>query len=144
MVLVLSLLLVQMPQNPSPMVETTRDHTRPPQGSPAGRRVPVDLGTLFLPPNPRHELLVFFHGGQQLPEVAGAAQRQAVISIQLGPSSDSYVEAYQDRTRFLRLLDQAKAKSGFSFSSVILAGWSAGCGGVRQIIRDDEAYKRVS
>lgn len=142
--ILLNLLLLQMPQNPSPMVETTREHDRPMPPNPLGRRIPVDLGTLFVPPNPRHELLVFFHGGQQLPEAAAAEQRQAAISIQLGPSSDSYVEAFQDQSRFIRLIDQAKAKSGLSFSSVVLAGWSAGCGGVRQILRDDDAYKRVS
>ena len=137
-------LLLQMPQNPSPMVENTREHPRIPQESPAGRRFAVDLGTLFVPRGSRPELLVFFHGGQLIPEAAAFAQRQSAVTIQLGPSSDSYVEAFQDQGRFLKLLDQVKARSGVAYSNVILAGWSAGCGGVRQIIRDDDAYKRIS
>ena len=109
-----TLLAMQMPQNPSPMVETTRDHDRPMPPVPAGRRIPVDLGTLYIPAGSRHELLVFFHGGQPMPEAAGAENKQSVITIQLGPSSDSYVEAFQDQSRFLRLLDQAKTKSGMT------------------------------
>src|SRR5512136_229336 len=70
--------LGQQAQNPSPMVEHTREHPRLAETSPAGRREVLDLGTLFLPDRLKlkpHQtkavpLLVVFHAGTWLPEVA--------------------------------------------------------------------------
>lgn len=66
------------PQNPSPMVEHTREHPRMKEEHPAGQREKLDSGTLFIPQaivdRKEAPLLVFMHGGAWIPEIA-AAQR---------------------------------------------------------------------
>lgn len=138
----------QQPQNPSPMVEHARAHRRFQQATPAGRRETLELGTLYGParlklksPTP---LLVFFHGGTWLPEVAAARNgKTAVISIQLGAGSSVYAKPFADPNRFGNLLREAETKAGVRFDPITLAGWSAGCGAVREILKLPEAYARV-
>jgi len=57
-------------------------------------------------------LLLFFHGGDWLPELAVAQQRNmAVITIQAGSGSSSYVKLFADPVRFSRLIAEAEAKA---------------------------------
>ncbi len=141
--------LPQQPQNPSPMVEHTRAHPRLKQEAPSGRRETLELGTLFLPaklklksPTP---LLVFFHGGRWLPEVAAAQSGgTAVISIQIGVGSGTYVKAFEDPERFGKLLSEAESKAGVKFGPVTLGGWSAGCQSVREILKTPRYYDLVA
>lgn len=138
--------LAQQAQNPSPMVEHTRDHGRLVERSPAGRREKLELGTLYLAPglHARAPLLLFFHGGGWIPEVAAADNRMAAIGVQAGAGSASYGKLFEDPLRFLRVLREAEAKAGFPFGRVTIGGWSAGCGALRQILRSPEAYARVN
>src|SRR5579883_2166184 len=122
----------QQPQNPSPMVEHTRAHHRIPEQHPAGRREKLDLGTLYIPPQARPTLLLFFHAGTWLPEVAASQNRLAVISVQAGSGSGTYARLFEDPQRFARIVADAEAKSGVKFTRVLLAGWSAGNGAIRQ------------
>jgi hypothetical protein len=134
----------QQPQNPSPMVEHTRAHPRLKEETPAGRREKLDLGTLFLPAHRhRRAILFFFHGGTWLPEVAAARNKVAVVSVQAGEGSAVYARLFDDPQRFLRLLAEAETKAGVKFDRVMLGGWSAGCGAVRQILKTPESYARV-
>jgi hypothetical protein len=137
----------QQAQNPSPMAEHTRAHPRLPEESPPGRREKLDLGTLFLPaslhPAKRPEILFFFHGGSWLPEVAAERNHVAVVSVQAGAGSAAYAQLFSDPHRFLGLLREAETKAGRRFGRVILGGWSAGCGAVRQILQTPESYRRV-
>jgi hypothetical protein len=132
----------QQPQNPSPMVEHTRAHSRLKEEIPPGRREKLDLGTLFLPAKSR-AILFFFHGGTWLPEVAAARNHAAVVSVQAGAGSAAYARLFNDPKRFLALLAEAESKAGAHFSRVMLGGWSAGCGAVRQILKTPESYARV-
>jgi len=54
-------------QNASPMVEHTREHPRLTKTVPPGRRLPLELGSLFVPEKATQKhpvkLLLFFHGG---------------------------------------------------------------------------------
>lgn len=129
------------------MVEHTRKHPRLQQENPPGLREALDLGTLFLPASPKQKstvpLLVFFHGGTWLPEVAAARSRIAVISIQVGQGSGVYAKAFADPQRFLRLLQEAETKAGMKFGPVTLGGWSAGNGATREILKSPESYARV-
>ncbi len=139
----------QQPQNPSPMVEHTRAHPRLAQEIPPGHREALQRGTLFLPAGlkrkPRLPLLVFFHGGTWLPEVAAARQgKTAVVSIQLGAGSAVYAQAFADPQEFSELLREAEAKAGVRFDPVTLGAWSAGCGAVREILKQPEGYARVA
>jgi hypothetical protein len=138
----------QQAQNPSPMVEHTREHPRLTKTSPPGRREKLELGTLFLPEKltAQHgvKLLFFFHGGDWVPEVAVARQHNmAVVSVQAGSGSGSYTKLFEDSTHFSKLIAEAEAKSGIAFSEVDLGGWSAGCGALRQILSDPASYDRV-
>ena len=136
----------QQPQNPSPMVEHTRAHTRLAQETPPGKREKLELGTLYLPKNlPAHAaLLFFFHGEPWIAEVAGAKNRVAVVSETAGNGSAVYVKLFADPQRFPRLVKEAEAKAQRRFARVIVGGWSAGCGAVRQILKSTESYALVN
>jgi len=141
-------LLAQQPQNPSPMVEHTRVHLRLPKESPPGRRETIELGSLFLPAKLKLKsplpLLFFFHGGTWLPEVAAARSgKTAVVSIQIGAGSGVYAKAFPGAERFESLLAEAETKAGVRFEPVTLAGWSAGCAAIREILKSPGAYRRV-
>ena len=141
----------QQAQNPSPMVEHTRAHPRLAEHVPPGRREPLDLGTLFLSerlaikPGQKKAipLLVMFHGGTWLPEAAGADLGLAVIAVQLGAGSATYASALAAPGRFPAILSAAEQKAGVTFRPIVLAGWSAGCGGIRELLKQPGSMERV-
>jgi len=143
--------LAQQAQNPSPMVEHTRAHTRLSETKPPGRREALGLGTLFLPerlvPKPGQTrtapLAVVFHAGTWLPEVAGHEAGTAVIGVQLSTSSGGYAAAVAEAGRLASLLDEAERKAGGRFRPITLVGWSAGCGALRELLRQPAAVSRV-
>ncbi len=139
--------LAQQAQNPSPMVEHTRAHPRLTEEHPAGRREKLNLGTLFLPAKLKLKtttpLLIHFHGGIWLPEVAATRLNTAVISIQAGSGSGVYAKAFAEPQAFSQLLKEAEAKAGVQFSPLMLSGWSAGYGAIREILKVPENYARV-
>jgi hypothetical protein len=119
------------------MVEHTRAHRRLREEHPPGRREKLELGTLYLPVEHPRATLFFFHGGTWLPEVAAARHKIAAVSVQAGAGSGTYARLFEDPARFGKLLEQAPK------GRVLLGGWSAGCGAVRQILKSPEAYARV-
>lgn len=126
----------QTAQNPSPMVEHTRTHPRIPKQQAQGRRFTLDKNvTLFVPAKWRPVLLVFFHGGDWLPETAGARNRMAVIAL---PAN------MRDPARLSALLAEAERAADTRFQTVILGGWSLGCTAVREVLKSPEVYARVS
>lgn len=130
------------------MVEHTRAHLRLTRQSPPGERYPLPLGTLFVPqglrPHRPATLLFFFHGGDWLPELAVSRQRQmAVVTVQAGAGSGSYVRLFEDPTRLRSLVTAAESASHIHFSQIALGGWSAGCGALRQILLDPASYDSV-
>jgi hypothetical protein len=131
-------------QNPSPMVEHTREHPRLKEERPDGRREKLGIGTLFVPAalagKSDAPLLVFLHGGTWIPEIAAAKRGMAVIVIQGGRP---YGESFADAGAFPALLKESSAKAGLRWTHVTLGGWSAGCGGIREILRSAEAVAVV-
>ncbi len=135
-------LTVQVPQNPSPMVEHTRAHGRVQQVEVPGRRSKLPLGTLLVPDGARpRPLVVHFHGAAWLAEWSATRRfgRVAVLSVHLGAGSSLYASAFADSARFPRLLEEA----GGSFSPVILTGFSAGCAAIREILRHRQNWALV-
>jgi hypothetical protein len=115
--------------------------------SPPGRREKLAVGTLFLPAGVKTPsggaILFFFHGGTWLPEVAAAQNKVAVVTVQAGSGSATYARLFEDPARFPALLKEAESKAGVHFGRVMLGGWSAGCGAIRQILKAPESYARV-
>jgi len=144
--ILLGIVYGQQAQNPSPMVEHTRAHARLTEESPPGRREKLDLGTLFVPSDFASGgiLFVFFHGGTWLPEVAAARNGMAVVTVQAGSGSGTYSRLFENAERFPALIKEAEAKSGLRFGRVLLGGWSAGCGAIRQILRSPTSYESVA
>jgi len=151
--LVIALLLVipvfaQQSQNPSPMVEHTREHPRLKEETPPGTHEKLELGTLFLPAKLKLKspvpLFIHFHGGNWLPEVtASRLGNTAVISIQLGSGSSVYARPFNDPQLFARLIAEAEVKEGVKFAPITLTAWSAGYGAIREILKTPENYARV-
>jgi len=130
------------------MVEHTRAHTRLREETPPGRREALELGTLFVPrgmkPHDGTPVLFFFHGGDWVPAVAAARSRVAAVIVQAGAGSGSYARLFTEPERFPHLLEEAQKKAGMKFGRVMLGGWSAGCGAIRQILQTPDSYARVS
>ena len=135
-------------QNPSPMVEHTREHPRIEKSEPRGQRYKLSLGTLFIPARlqgrKRLPLFVHFHGVEWLPQVAAARDgRSAVIAIQAGTGSTAYARQFAGGRLFTQLLDEASAKSGMTFEAITLTAWSAGHGAIREILESPSYYDRI-
>jgi len=143
--------LAQQAQNPSPMVEHTRAHPRLAESRPPGRREGLELGTLFVPERLASKagqeatlpLLVVFHSGTWVPEVAGETVGTAVVGVQIAAGSSGYAAAVANPRRFPSLLEEAERKAAVRFRPVTLAGWSAGCGAVRELLRQPGSVSRV-
>src|SRR5260370_3177823 len=120
------------------MVQQTRAHPRLKREEPLGRRVKWAAGTLIVPAAPKSPapLLIFFHGGDWLPEVAVARRsRMAVISL---PAT------MKDPARLLAVIAEAEEKSQQKFPSLTLGGWSAGCGAIRELLKSQDVYDRAA
>ena len=135
-------------QFPSPMVEHTRSHPRLEQDEPPGTRADLTIGTLFFPVALQGTrtlpLLIHFHGATWLPQVAVAKRNcSAVIAVQLGSGSGTYAKPFESPGQFRQLLDEARNRAGCEFEPIVLSGWSAGYGAIRQILRDDADYAFV-
>ena len=133
----------QMAQNPSPMVEHTRAHPRLKEEHPAGRREKLELGSLYLPVERPRAILFFFHGGTWLPEVAAAKHKIAVVTVQAGTGSSHTRVCSRTRSAGRSSWPRPRRRLGAHFARVLLGGWSAGCGAVRQILRSPDSYARA-
>jgi hypothetical protein len=138
-------ILAAEPQNPSPMVEHTREHPRLKEERPEGRREKLSVGTLFVPASlagkAEAPLLLFMHGGAWIPDVAAAKRAMAVIAIQ---RSDGYRTLFEKEDALEGMLADASDKSGMRWTEITVGGWSAGCSGIRQMLRSPTAAKRVN
>jgi len=136
------------PQTAPPSVDQTPPHPRVAQTEIAGRRVDLKSlpgATLFttvnVNPNKPVPLLIHFHGAPWLIEthIARSLPKAALITVQLGSGSSVYRQPFEKPELFRQLLDEARqALSLKRWSSITLTGFSAGYGGIRQILRRPE------
>jgi hypothetical protein len=130
------------------MVEHARAHLRLPKQSPPGRHEKLSLGTLFIPAalesKSHAAVLFFFHAQGAVPEIAAARNRMVVVSAVLGAGSRVYAQPFLDPAFFGKLFQEAESRAGMKLGPITLAGWSAGCGAIRQIMSTPEYYDRVS
>jgi hypothetical protein len=148
-------------QNPSPMLETTRAHVRlTPQelggtsrtfAGPGGK--PVDI---WIPDVARArdevDLVVHFLGAAWLPEQAVAKLGDGTVAavVNLGAGSGVYHRAFSDPAAFDSLLDgitrevAAVTQRRSRVRRLTLAGFSAGHGAIRAILREPRHFARVN
>ena len=142
------------PQNPSPMTDTTRPHTRVSQREIAGRRVELRSlqgARLFVSPKfdakQRPPLVIHFHSAPWLIEthIADHLPSAALITVQLGAGSRAYATPFAREGLFSEMLDEAAKELGLKngWSSITLTAWSAGYGAVRAILRQEANFNRV-
>jgi hypothetical protein len=137
------------------MVDHTRPHPRITQTEVPGRRVELKSlkgATLFIgprvDPNKPVPLLIHFHGAPWLIEaqVARYLPKAALITVQLGAGSSTYRKPFEQTDLFRDLLAEAaqvlSIKRGWA--SITLTGFSAGYGGVREILRRPEYFAQVN
>jgi hypothetical protein len=136
------------PQNPSPMVEHARSHLRLPDAATEGRRENLSLGTLFVPAKLKLKspvpVLFFFHSPEFIPEIAAEKHGMIAVTIKIGAGSSAYAKPFTDRALFGELLHEAEEKAGVQLGPIVLAGWSAGCGAIREIMSTPEYYDKIA
>src|ERR1700722_1710191 len=111
----------KLTQFPSPMVEHPRPHPRLKDERPAGKRIALKIGTLFLPetlPAGDGRLFLHFHGGTLVSEVAAAKASVAVVSVPLGSGSATYAKPFADPKVFADLLEESETKAECKFDRV--------------------------
>jgi hypothetical protein len=141
------------PQNPSPMSEIVRKHERVPKTEVKGKRWTLSTGTLLLPDSARVRatmpLYIHFHGAPWLAEwsVNQHDRHAAVITVQLGAGSGVYTKAFKAPATFTALLQEAahdlSPDRPVRFHPVVLSGWSAGYGAIREILRSHDNWASV-
>ncbi|MBM4160812.1 MAG: hypothetical protein FJ217_06915 [Ignavibacteria bacterium] len=147
-------------QNPSPMVESARQHERIKQQAYPGVSFEVS-GILarpvqvFIPEHSRgsmdFDLLVHFHGASYVVQHSASKHRGNIIaaSVNLGSGSKVYNDAFEDTTRFQHLIDsvvteaRGHLESHIKVRRLILSGFSAGYGAIRKIISSEDHYATV-
>jgi hypothetical protein len=142
------------------MIENTRAHGRLPQmdvpgtrrtfTGPLGRPVQVyaPLGAGRLKST---KLVILFHGGAFVTETAAArlGKDVAAATVNLAPGSGVYDRTFSDPAVFDSLVASiarelsAGAGRDLRISHVVLAGFSAGHGAIRAILRDSTHFERV-
>jgi hypothetical protein len=123
---------------------------------PAGQRFKLTDGQLFVPagynpPADGVELILHLHGGTAAEQSLVRSGRSAVIVCVAIPGlSKVYTDRFQSPATFARILDESKTKlkeSGASadpkFRRVIVSSFSAGFGGVREMLKDPATYDRI-
>jgi hypothetical protein len=142
------------------MVEHTRAHERIDPRAPAGKRRTFEgpLGKtvdVFIPTGTRRAdalpLIIHFHGSALVPEVAvSRLERNHVLAVvNLAPGSGIYDRTFTDPAVYDSLVAgiqrEASAMLGgsVSFSQITLAGFSAGHGAIRAILREPRLFACV-
>ena len=145
----------QVPQNPSPMVDTTRPHPRiePPVAD--GQREDLSVGTLFVSGNFSGDgivpIIVNFHHAFWLGEhyVSQLIPDAALVMVPLGAGSQVYNDTFADPAAFSSMIDDVEIALGWVTGSetkvgkILLSSFSAGYGATRAILRHPEHYERV-
>jgi hypothetical protein len=135
------------------MVEKTRRHERLPKTEVSGKRFELPVGNLLLTPEAerrdRLPLIIHFQGQPWVAEHV-ATQRKpdaAVVTAYLGAGSARYAQPFKEPESFKNLLDAAAIARGahrpMEFDPIVLSGFSAGYGAIRQILRTEDNWEHV-
>jgi hypothetical protein len=143
------------------MVETTRAHRRIEKKELAGIRFqfknfPPGKVEVFIPEpvikTQKINLWLHFHGAAYIAEHAAMQLKKknlVAVTLNLGSGSRAYSQPFSEPTVFPELIDSLKQniqkKTGhiIHIQEVILSGFSAGYGAIRQILSSPENYAMV-
>ncbi|MGC8595903.1 MAG: hypothetical protein ACP5US_08530 [Candidatus Kryptoniota bacterium] len=147
-------------QNPSPMVEYTRKHIRITErefygltgeikdilSRPVEIYIPRRSSTAY-----SADLLIHFHGPYFVVNYAADSYKKPLIacSVNLGAGSAIYAREFKDTLKFLQLIDSINVVAEnmvhhrITIKHIILSGFSAGYGAIRQIISYDRNLKTI-
>ncbi|MDQ6718341.1 MAG: hypothetical protein M3Z17_08365 [Gemmatimonadota bacterium] len=149
-------------QNPSPMMEQGRRHDRIPPRTPADIALRIETGLpkpvdLYIPvrsnqPVEERTLLVHFFGAAYIPLQAAVANggRYVVAVVNLGAGSSAYERPFADTATWHTLLRRvqnetsARTAGRVRINRIIVSAFSAGYGGVRALLRDDQIAASIN
>jgi hypothetical protein len=128
-----------------------------PSAEPPGLRAPLTDGQLFVPAGFKPsadgvELLLHLHGGTAAEKQLVRSGRSAVVvSVAIPGLSSVYTARFKDPKTFARILDETAAKlkelgvtaEAPKFRQVVVSSFSAGFGGVREMLKDPATFARI-
>ncbi|MDB4938997.1 MAG: hypothetical protein JWP87_5969 [Labilithrix sp.] len=137
-----------------PVVETPK---RIEAAAPYRTRLTFHNGELYLPTwfsahHGGYDLVLHFHGLGKLQEgnLDRSQLNAAVVSVNLGVSTDLYGNAFRDPQSFGKLVDEAQAEieksgrvPGAKMKRIALSAWSAGFVSVAKILSDPANVEKV-
>jgi len=136
-----------------PVVETPkRFESTAPYRAKLAHRGEIYLPTWFTAHRGTYDLIVHFHGLGKLQEgnLARSQINAAVVSINLGVSTDLYANAFRDPQSFQNLLadtqeeiDKSGRAQNAKLGRVALSAWSAGFVSVAKIMSDPAGAERI-
>lgn len=148
-------------QSPSPMVEESRLHERlAPRELGGTKRFftgPLEkVVELWIPDgakgDERFDLVIHFHGAASVAQqsVAALDRRTVSVTLNLGAGSGVYARPFADSAAFDSLLANIAREVAVVAGrptlpgTITLAGWSAGYGAIRAILREPRQFARVN
>ncbi len=128
-----------------------------PPAVPKGQRIKLTDGQLFVPEGLRInaegvELTLHLHGGTAVPEkqFTAAGRPGVLVSVAIPGLSSVYTERFKSPRTFQRILDEAGrqlVQLGLipkpRWRRVVVSSFSAGYGGVREMLKDPAAFARL-
>jgi hypothetical protein len=128
-------------------------------GDPASTdlRTKLTVGELFVPKGLEVadgpiDLVVHLHGSAELMErnLTQAGNRAVLVTVSLNGLSSVYTRQFANPETFLGLVNEAAQKTSshlpgenVSFRRVVVSSFSAGFGGVRELLKSEECYRRI-
>lgn len=128
------------------MQDDTRAHLRPREIQAPGQRIRIDASTqLLLPDRKATHLVIHFHGPNWFPELVARKKYPgaAVVTLLADGGSDVYRNMFLEPGRFPAFLAEVEKLSRIKFKHIVLSAFSAGYGGVREILRDPANFDRI-
>jgi hypothetical protein len=128
-----------------------------PEPPPAGMRSDLSVGKLFVPgvytpPDGRVHVIVHLHGAPAVCErnLKRSGVEAVLVNVTLNGLSGVYTEKFKNPETFQTLLRETTAKlrelkvaDNPSIERLTVTSFSAGFGGVRELLKSDDIYKRL-
>lgn len=141
---------------PRPVVSAPPPEVKSPEAPYRARlafhKAELYLPTWFAPRQPTYDLVIHFHGVGKLQEqnLERTPINAAMVTVNLGVSTDLYANAFRDPGSFPRLLDEVREEieksgraQGAKVGRIALSAWSAGFVSIAKIMSDPANAERI-